>query len=105
MRTTFFVVGLALAVTASSPAHALIGLNQCGAGNGPPPGMGCGHSDLLLGYRDASGRCAWVCCPPNSDHKTYNCTVNPPRYNFRLDLGNVRPWSATTQRFRLKASP
>ena len=103
MRETFFVVGLTLALTAS-PAHALIGLNQCGAGSGPPRGMNCGHSDLLLGYRDASGRCAWVCCPPNNNG-TYNCTVNFPVYTDKLDLGNVSPWSTTTQRFRLKASP
>jgi hypothetical protein len=101
MRETFFVVGAALTLMAS-PAYALIGLNQCGVGSSPPAGMNCGHSDLLLGYRDASGRCAWVCCPPNSDG-TYNCT-GPPTYSDKLDLGKVRarPPVAT---FRLKSSP
>jgi len=73
-----------------TPAHALIGLNQCGPGTGPPGGLHCSHDELLLGYRDATGACVWVCCPPNSDGKTYNCS-GPTTPSDKLDLGSVRP--------------
>ena len=71
------------------PAHALIGLNQCGAGTRPPVGMHCGHDNLLLGYRDATGACVWVCCPPNSDGSTYNCSGPATPSDVKLDLGRV----------------
>lgn len=78
-------------LSAASPGYALVGLNQCGPGTGPPAGMQCWHDELLLGYRDAAGACVWVCCPPNSDGKTYNCSGDPTASDFKLDLRNVRP--------------
>ncbi len=78
-------------LSAASPGYALTGLNQCGPGTKPPTDMRCGHDELLLGYRDAAGACVWVCCPPNSDGKTYNCSGDPTPSDFRLDLRNVRP--------------
>ena len=71
------------------PAHALIGLNQCGVGTKPPVGMHCGHDELFLGYRNAAGVCVWICCPPNSDGKTYNCSGEPTPSD-KLDLRNIR---------------
>jgi hypothetical protein len=66
--------GIAVVAGIAPPAQALIGLNQCGAGSAVPVGLHCPHDNLLLGYRDASGRCAWVCRPP-------------------LDLGKILPRS------------
>jgi len=95
MRTVPSVVALlAVALLTAAPAHALIGLNQCGAGAFPPAGIHCGHDDLLLGYRNAPGACVWVCCPPNSDGQTYNCSAEPTPSDYKLDLEKVwpRPW-------------
>jgi len=40
----------------------------------PPPDKKCpGSNDLILGVRTASG-CEWLCCPPNNDGKTYDCS-------------------------------
>lgn len=84
----FFTLAIAFA---GSAAHALIGLNQCGQGTAPPAGLRCGTDELLLGYRDAAGPCLWVCCPPNSDGRTYDCSGIPAASDSRLDLRNVRP--------------
>ena len=82
-------------LSTASPALAVIGLNQCGPGTSPPKGMRCHQEELLLGYRDASGPCVWVCCPPNSDGRTYDCSAEPTASDFKLDLRNIRPrpWS------------
>lgn len=82
--------------TMASPVHALIGLNQCGPGTYPPE-MRCGRNDLLLGYRDPAGACVWVCCPPNGDARTYNCSGPPTPSDFQLDLRSVEPkaWKGT----------
>lgn len=92
MRGYLLLLGIApLAFSTPSPALASIGLNQCGAGIKPPRGMHCGQEELLLGYRDAAGACVWVCCPPNSDGRTYDCSAEPTASDFRLDLRSVRP--------------
>jgi hypothetical protein len=96
-RTRLVIALVTLSLTfASYPALALIGVNQCGVGTKPPAGMHCGHDELLLGYRDAAGACVWVCCPPNSDGKTYNCSGDPTPSDFKLDLREVYPrgWRA-----------
>jgi len=108
MRTTYPILGtlsLALGLIAF-PAHALIGLNQCGPGTKPPTGMHCGHDELFLGYRNASGACVWVCCPPNSDGKTYNCSGEPTPSD-KLDLGTIRPrqWSGVFTPLRALETP
>lgn len=94
MKTLIQLLCLLVAVSTAAPVQALIGVNQCGPGTKPPIGMHCGHEELLLGYRNASGACVWVCCPPNSDGKTYNCSGEPTPSDFKLDLSKVRakPW-------------
>ncbi|ACH39866.1 hypothetical protein Gbem_2862 [Citrifermentans bemidjiense Bem] len=92
MRPCSLLFGIAtFALSSASPAFALIGLNQCGPGTKPPVRMHCGQEELLLGYRDAAGPCLWVCCPPNSDGRTYDCSGDPTPSDFKLDLRNVRP--------------
>lgn len=92
MRSSVLLGAVTLAFfSAASPAIALIGLNQCGPGALPPDGMQCGHEELLLGYRDPAGACFWVCCPPNSDGMTYNCSGDPIPSDFKMDLRSVRP--------------
>ncbi|MBJ6802560.1 hypothetical protein [Geomonas propionica] len=83
-----------LTCSLAHPAHALIGVNLCGPGTSPPQGLRCGHEQLLLGYRDAAGACFWVCCPPNSDGETYDCSGDATPSQFKLDLRIVspRPW-------------
>lgn len=96
MRRFFLLLGIAtLAFSTASPAFALIGLNHCGPGTKPPMRMHCGQEELLLGYRDAAGACLWVCCPQNSDGRTYDCSGDPTPSDFKLDLRTVRPrpWS------------
>ena len=96
MRTPHSILGLIVLALSSttSPAHALIGLNQCGVGTKPPAGIHCGHDQLLFGYRDATGACLWVCCPPNSDGKSYDCSGAPTPSDYKMDLRNVQvaPW-------------
>lgn len=98
MRAPILLGLLTLTYTSiPSTGYALIGLNQCGPGTKPPTGMHCGHDELLLGYRDAAGACVWVCCPPNSDGKTYNCSGDPTPSDFKMDLRSVRakPWKGS----------
>lgn len=92
MRKTSLIPGMLVSALACTtlPAHALIGLNQCGVGTKPPAGLHCGHDELLLGYRNAAGACVWICCPPNSDGKTYNCSGEPTPSDSKLDLRNIR---------------
>ncbi|QXE92617.1 hypothetical protein KP001_08910 [Geomonas subterranea] len=93
MKSTVLRIAL-IAVFLAPPAHALIGVNQCGPGTKPPAGIRCGHDQLLLGYRDAAGTCVWACCPPNSDGQTYDCSAEPAPSDFKLDLRSVapKPW-------------
>lgn len=92
MRKVFLLLGIAtLSLSTASPALGVIGLNQCGPGTNPPKRMHCRQEELLLGYRDAAGACVWVCCPPNSDGRTYDCSAEPTASDFKLDLKNVRP--------------
>lgn len=87
---TIALVTLSLAPLAT-PVNALIGVNHCGVGTRPPTGMQCGRDELLLGFRDAAGACFWVCCPPNSDGKSYNCSGDPTPSDFKLNLREVAP--------------
>lgn len=78
----------------TSSGYALTGLNQCGPGIAPPSGLRCSRSQLLLGYRNAAGACLWVCCTPNSDGITYDCSGAPTPSDYKMDLRKVqpRPW-------------
>jgi hypothetical protein len=65
-------------------AYALPNLVQdmCGqTSGGAPPGMDCpGPNYLLVRPLYSDGSCgSWMCCPPNPDGKTYDCShaVNP----------------------------
>lgn len=91
MRPFSLVLGIALTLSTASTALALVGLNQCGPGTKQPPGMRCAQDELLLGYRDAAGACLWVCCPPNGDGRTYDCSGEPTASDYKLDLRSVRP--------------
>lgn len=91
MRPFSQILSIALTFSAASTALALTGLNQCGPGTNPPKGMRCAQDELLLGYRDAAGACLWVCCPPNGDGRTYDCSGEPTASDFKLDLRSVRP--------------
>lgn len=82
---------LTAAAFSGPSAHALIGVNHCGPGISPPDGLQCASDHLLLGYRDPSGPCHWVCCPPNSDGRTYDCSGAPTASDFKIDLRNVLP--------------
>lgn len=95
MRRFLLFPGIATLALSTAPAFALIGLNDCGPGTRPPMRMHCGQEELLLGYRDAGGACLWVCCPVNSDGRTYDCSGDPTPSDFKLDLRTVRPrpWS------------
>ncbi len=91
-RTAFMTFITLLAVT--SNGHTQIGLNQCGPGIAPPSGMRCNRNQLLLGYRNPAGACLWVCCKPNSDGETYDCSDAPTPSDYKMDLHKVqpRPW-------------
>jgi hypothetical protein len=56
-------------------SSALIIKSTCGTGQ--TSSLRCGHDELKLGYIDRFGACVWVCCRPNSDGRTYNCTGDP----------------------------
>lgn len=82
----------------ASTGHTLTGLNQCGPGISPPAGLRCTRTLLLLGYRNAAGACLWVCCRPNSDGVTYDCSADPTPADYKMDLRKVQPraWRSTS---------
>ncbi|TSK08640.1 MAG: hypothetical protein FPO08_04880 [Geobacter sp.] len=91
-RSALLTVIVLSAFTANG--YALTGLNQCGPGIAPPLGLRCSRNQLLLGYRNAAGACLWVCCTPNSDGRTYDCSGDPVPSDYKMDLRKVqpRPW-------------
>ena len=80
----------------SANGHALTGLNQCGPGIGPPLGLRCSRNQLLLGYRNAAGARLWVCCSPNGDGETFDCSgdATPADYGMNLRKVQPRPWKS-----------
>ena len=91
----FFAAVSIVAPIFVAKGFALRGLNQCGPGTSPPEGVRCRSDQLLLGYRNPAGACLWVCCPPNGDGESYDCSGEATPSDYRSDLRAVRPgaWS------------
>lgn len=57
--------------------------DQCNQTSGDGQGHDCaGANDLLIRPQYSDGSCGdWICCPPNPDGQTYDCTkaTNPTR--------------------------
>ncbi len=70
-----------LGTVASLSAAPKIIRDDCNMTSGDGMGHSCPNDDyLLVRPRYEDGKCGdWMCCPPNPDGKTYDCTkaVNP----------------------------